>query len=167
MKQNIKIWLSEPQLLEAKERARNAGTAETGGLLLGYRVKSGEVVVQRITAAGPNAAATEMNFRPDYENDVAVIARHFRESNGLTTYLGDWHTHPKTRIPYLSRKDRRTLRRVAITPLSRNSEPISMILAGSDESWDVRAWVGRFRKLWLGFWAFEIEQGDINYYRGD
>lgn len=50
------------------------------------------------------------------------------------TYLGDWHTHPNG-SPALSRKDLRTLRRIARHPAARISQPVMAVLAGGPAAW--------------------------------
>lgn len=113
---------------------------ETGGILIGYTsgAGSGDVVVVAITGPGPAAHHTEISFEPDHEYQTREIARIYRASKGVNTYLGDWHTHPSSAAD-LSQRDKRTLRHIASHPPARMDRPVMAIL-GDGVPWILKAW---------------------------
>lgn len=67
----------------------------------------------------------------------------------MTTYLGDWHSHPDT-APSPSRKDKRTARKVARAGDARAPHPLTIIAGSIGDDWLVAAYrlVGRsFRPM--------------------
>lgn len=129
--------------------ASRACPNETGGVLMGYwRHSLKEHVPQSgcavVTAAvGPGAMATHAprSFSPDHDYQDREIAKIYRDSGRIWTYLGDWHTHPRGKGE-LSRRDERTIHRIATEPLARAPQPVMLILAGGDP-WVPYAWVAR------------------------
>jgi proteasome lid subunit RPN8/RPN11 len=57
---------------------------------------------------------------------------------------GDWHSHPAG-VLELSRRDKRTLRRIGSFEAARVPEPVMLITAGPP--WTIGAW--RLRGRWL------------------
>lgn len=86
---------------------------ETGGALLGFWVRPQEAWVAEVTCSGPRAIATATTFVPDGDYIDQVLRSRWTEGHGLISYLGDWHSHPNSRSPRLSYRDRRTIRLVA------------------------------------------------------
>lgn len=113
---------------------------ETGGILVGYADSSGgnDVVVAAICGPGPKAHHTKITFEPDHEYQAEAIAKLYRASKGVNTYLGDWHTHPQS-APDLSRRDKKTLKHIAAHREARISEPVMAIL-GKSSPWILKAW---------------------------
>mgnify|MGYP002029289813 CR=1 FL=1 len=113
---------------------------ETGGLLMGYfDDQSKDVVVTDIIGPGPKGSHKRMSFVPDYEFQEKEIARIYEETNRTSTYLGDWHTHPKGHAS-LSGQDLNTLCNIAFYPKARVPSPIMVLLAGNKAQWQVRFW---------------------------
>jgi integrative and conjugative element protein (TIGR02256 family) len=113
---------------------------ETGGVLIGYTGGPGgdEVVVAAITGPGPRARHAATAFEPDHEYQTGEIARIYRASGGVNTYLGDWHTHPAA-APDLSRRDKKTLTRIASHREARLDRPVMAIL-GESSQWTLKVW---------------------------
>ena len=76
---------------------------------------------------------------PDAVYQQKQIAKIYQESGRRVNYLGDWHTHPGT-APYLSWRDRRTLRHISRTGSARQSNPVMLVL-GYGQPWHVVACV--------------------------
>lgn len=129
MKQ-IKVWIPIPALSLAVWQSEEKCPLETGGMLLGYQAGPCEFVVQEMTCAGDAAEHSQNSFFPDYENDVKIISECYRRSKGITTYLGDWHSHPHQRFGALSRKDIGVLRTISSFKPARNRRPFSMLIYG-------------------------------------
>lgn len=131
------VWLSARLFASLEGEADRIAPLETGGLLMGFVDRD----MARITDAvgpGPNAIHRRNGFLPDatyHENEVARI---YRTSGRLHTYLGDWHTHPGGQ-PALSRVDRRTMRKIARSAEARAPSPL-MLVASGGPIWQLTAW---------------------------
>lgn len=129
-----RVWLTlsalEAMELEASLRAPD----ESGGMLLGYRQRDSQVAITAVTGPGPRAVHRRSSFVPDGKWQQAELARIYEESGRVTTYLGDWHSHPRgAAVP--SVRDLKTARRVARRRRARTRRPITLILAGDESTW--------------------------------
>jgi integrative and conjugative element protein (TIGR02256 family) len=127
-------------------QARHWYPLETGGVLVGYWVRSGsEVVITDSIGPGPAAEHGESEFKPDALYQQEQVARIYRSSGRLYTYLGDWHSHPRSSAQ-LSRVDKRTLYLIAVSRSARAPMPI-MAVATKRRQWHLTLWYARARKL--------------------
>lgn len=129
-----KIWIANVTLKEMEQMADIHFPLETGGMLLGYWGDNGEGVITRIIGPGPAAKHGRLRFVPDGEYQQALLSQVFKETDGKTTYLGDWHTHPNGRNQ-LSYLDRRTLAKIAYEPASGTANPLMAILGEGNPKW--------------------------------
>lgn len=129
-----KVWLPKRLLVEAEVWADAWSPLEVGGILAGY-TRGAEVVITHLVGPGMHANHTRVSFLPDHAYHVEEVARIYGESEGASTYLGDWHTHPEGSAR-LSPTDRKTLREIATDPAARCAEPLMMVLAGSKTRWE-------------------------------
>ena len=121
---------------------------------MGYwRADRTTVVISDIVGPGPQALHRQDRFEPDYAYQRAEVSRIYDVSGRLTTYLGDWHSHPAGPLS-LSLTDRITLARIALTKQARAPRALMAVIAGVGESsWNVRIWVaGGRRPLLLSCW---------------
>lgn len=123
------------------EEATSKQPLETGGVLVGYWANAGEVVVTSASGPGSEAEHFHHRFRPDHDHQTAWISERYRESRGVETYLGDWHTHPGTQTAAPSRADRATARRIAAFADARAPRPLTLIMAGGEFAWRPACWV--------------------------
>ena len=100
---------------------------ETGGCLMGYYAVGGGIVITKIIGPGPNAKHEPYNFEGDSDWQCNEVGRIYDESGRTTTYLGDWHTHPKS-SPRLSDLDIECLDKIANNPDARCPEPVMLVL---------------------------------------
>ena len=109
MAENI---LGHQQVLVAREAlnaAVQAGSAalpkETGGILLGFRIRDGLVVTRFLLVedAGSSTHSYLRRHRPA-QQQLDAVRRHAGPATG---YVGDWHSHPKDVGP--SRSDARSI----------------------------------------------------------
>ena len=121
------VWVADDALAAVREEAAGHPEEETGGMLLGYRAGDDAVVVA-VVGPGPTARRTASTFLPDAAWQQDRLAEVYAASGRTAGYLGDWHTHPGGR-PVLSRRDRRTLRRIAGHRPARQPRPLSAVLA--------------------------------------
>lgn len=121
------------------DEAEAALPNETGGVLLGYHVsRTDEIVVTDVVGPGPKAQHETRRFVPDSAYQETEIASRYERSGRLIVYLVDWHSHPGSG-PYLSGKDRRTLRTIARFEAARLVKPL-MVVVGKREGWSLAAW---------------------------
>ncbi len=125
-----------------QEASKHAPRAESGGLILGYWASPTDCVVTHLTTPGPKAIRASARFVPDPEHDEQLVERLWRATDGASTYLGDWHSHPVS-DGSLSGKDRRTLGRIAGDPEAFAPNPIMAVLARPAKRWLLEAWLGR------------------------
>lgn len=157
-------WLPRLALRAMQEEGDSKAPLETGGILMGYWVTPVDaVVITGVIGPGPKAVHARSRFVPDAEYQEAEVARVYRTSGRLHTYLGDWHTHPRM-AAYLSGTDRRTLCKIARTPgaRSRVPGPLMAVLAGG-APWELRAWYlapsqAMFRLHWPQLRPLEIAE---------
>lgn len=120
---------------------------ETGGVLLGYadRTDAARIQVTIQIGPGPKAVHRRHFFHPDSEWQAQEIADAYASSGRVSTYLGDWHSHPGgSRRP--SGLDRSTARRIARCEQARVPHPVMLILHGEPANWRLAAYRrGRWR----------------------
>jgi integrative and conjugative element protein (TIGR02256 family) len=128
-----KVWLAEHALMEMLTEAEERSPLETGGMLLGYaapRAEPEELMVETVLGPGPGSRHFKHRFEPDGAWQERELAKIYQASGRITTYLGDWHTHPGG-LPLPSRRDRKTARAIARKKSARMPRPLMLIL-GSD-----------------------------------
>jgi integrative and conjugative element protein (TIGR02256 family) len=119
--------------------AQCSAPLETGGLLMGYWDTAADTaVVTAIVGPGPKAKQSRTSLIPDHTYQEQEIARIYAESGRVTTYLGDWHSHPNG-APRPSRIDRRTLRRIVRSESARLKCSLMMIVSGGP-LWVLTGW---------------------------
>jgi integrative and conjugative element protein (TIGR02256 family) len=143
----LTVWLASGLLRDLADEAEWRLPDEAGGVLVGYR-NAGAIVVTGSVHAGPRAERWPSGLRPDREVQNAELDRIFVESDGATTFVGEWHSHPLARaIP--SKRDRKTLRNTLRDPASATDVSLMVILERSDddETWSAVGWAGQLGRL--------------------
>lgn len=131
---------------------------ETGGLLLGYgATDNDDVVVLDVIGPGPEAVHTETGFEPDQAWQEKQLASRYRATDGLHSYVGDWHTHPQGRaVP--SRRDLAVMRQVSRYTDARLSNPTMVIISFDVDQGSLRAWRWDPPRLWrVTLWSRATE----------
>jgi integrative and conjugative element protein (TIGR02256 family) len=98
-----------------------------------------EIVITDVIGPGPTAIHRKKSFIPDTSYQEAEVARIYSEADRISSYLGDWHTHPFG-SSYLSYRDKRTLQRIAKYGDARCPTPVMAIISGGDDDWRMRVW---------------------------
>ena len=108
-----------------------------------------KTIVDEVIGPGPNARQDRYRFEPDLVWQHARIAERYISTNGLSTYLGDWHSHPYASDGELSSIDRLALRTISKSSDAQCPEPIMLIFWGSPKKWSLSAWrmITRTRRL--------------------
>ena len=100
-------------------------------MLLGYVAPPSDpeqLMIEHALGPGPGATHERHRFVPDGAWQQEQLADAYEASGRITTYLGDWHSHPAgTAVP--SRRDHRTARSIARTASARNRRPLTVIVA--------------------------------------
>lgn len=66
---------------------------EQGGLLLGYRKKSG-LQITGFTLPQRSDLASPMIFKRNSEGHAQLALKAWEKSRGIVDWIGEWHTHP-------------------------------------------------------------------------
>jgi len=161
-----RLWIAYGVFENMCELATRLFPLETGGMLLGYRADNNEAVVTEIVGPGPKARHSRYRFKPDPDYQQQELESHFHRTEGKETYLGDWHTHPYG-TSMLSLIDRRTLRRIALTPSSGTPHPIMVIMAGEVTDWRLGAVRFISSKREILFHTYQVQELTPYFYYGN
>jgi integrative and conjugative element protein (TIGR02256 family) len=126
--QPLTTWISASSLAYMVQEGKRALPNETGGVLMGYWPSESTVVITQVIGPGSNARHARYAFDPDLDFHDREIERVYTESERISTYLGDWHTHPHGGNG-TSQRDRKTLLNIACAPEARAPKPLMAILS--------------------------------------
>jgi integrative and conjugative element protein (TIGR02256 family) len=130
----FEIWIDQRVLSRMTAEADTLFPLETGGILVGYRAGSAQVVAD-VIGAGPTAIHKPHSFHADHEWECDQLDLIYERSAGMYVYLGEWHTHPNGNSR-MSRTDRATLARIAQSTNANAPNPLMMIGAGRAGKWE-------------------------------
>ncbi len=117
-------------LAAMRKMAADLKPRETGGTLVGhYSEDRLEAFVTCALEAKAGARKQRARFYRPPDNVDGQLARIYQESEGLTHYLGEWHTHPDAG-PMPSPTDLSTLRGLAKSRSVATDTPFLVILGG-------------------------------------
>lgn len=154
--QAITTWIGTSCLAFMVEEGKRCVPNETGGVLMGYWPSATGVVITHVIGPGPRARHLRYSFHPDPEYHDREIERIYQESGRISTYLGDWHTHPEGGNG-TSQRDRRTLARIACTPEARAPKPLMAILSmRRNSSLAIWHWEGKHL-----LWNSRVSAGEL------
>lgn len=134
----MRCWLEAGALAFIRSESQRRAPKETGGVLLGYSAGD-DVVVRMATGPGRKSKHRLSSYLPDSEFDRAEIARIYEETQGIITYLGDWHSHPKGGTG-LSEDDIITLANISNFEPARVTAPVMLLCAKEFSTWAPVAW---------------------------
>lgn len=154
--QTITTWLPTSCLTYMAREGRCRVPNETGGVLMGYWSSEKSVVITHVIGPGPHARHSRYSFLPDAEYHDKEINRIYQESGRISTYLGDWHTHPHGGNG-TSQRDRKTLSNIACAGEARAPRPIMAILSiWHDNALAIWYWEGKHF-----LWNSRVSASDI------
>lgn len=136
--ERTRVWWARDAMAALHADAEMWAPLETGAALLGYREES-QAVVTGVVFGGPRARHRRSSFTPDAGWQIPEIKRCFYASGRRYRYLGEIHTHPAGGLE-LSRRDRRTARRIARHRQARLPQPLMALLAGVSGGWFAATW---------------------------
>lgn len=131
------VWINSNILKKLFEETYDFLPLETGGVLLGYKDVLNNIVITDLIDAGPNAVHGESYFIPDGGYQQDELSRIYLQSKRITTYLGDWHSHPG-QSAYMSWRDRKTLKKIAKTKDARAPNAVFLIIGTEPE--EIKCW---------------------------
>lgn len=115
---------------------------EAGGVLLGrHIVDTRDIVVDLLTTPLPGDRQSRNRFFRARREHQAVIDTIWRETDGVCTYLGEWHTHPES-IPIPSVLDQLNWRRKLM--VDEFSTVLFFVIAGTEQ---VKVWEGHRHRV--------------------
>jgi integrative and conjugative element protein (TIGR02256 family) len=138
-KSETAVWLPVPWRDELATQSNEHAPDETGGILVGYQAKGGDLVVTHVVEGGPKAERSASRFKPDGEWQASEVAKTYETSGRRETYLGDWHSHPRS-LPKPSASDQRTARRIAEYEEARAPHPLMIIVGSETDGWRLAAY---------------------------
>lgn len=144
--------------------------SETGGMLLGYRTEeTGEqgeqgeqIVITDLIGAGPAAVHRRDGFIPDGAWQQERLGEKYVASGRVTTYLGDWHSHPDS-SPLPSKKDRKTAKKISRHREARAQQPLMLIVGRDEDRWRLMGYRyvgGSFHPLVLKLFGLGSHNGN-------
>ena len=114
--------------IQMKER-----DTEAGGVLLGKQIKNREeYILSDISVPTIKDKRKRFSFVRDKRNAQFIINQVWRETKGITNYLGEWHSHPECN-PTPSNIDRNLIRQI-INDRSNVFSKVFLIIVGFDQS---------------------------------
>jgi len=131
-----RVWLAPAALDDMLDEANRRAPLETGGMLLGYVSPGGDpeqVMVEAVLGPGPAARHAKNRFDPDAGWQERELAGRYEKSGRITTYLGDWHTHPDG-VALPSRRDEKTAQAISREKSARLPLPFILILASDGDA---------------------------------
>jgi len=134
------VAISSDLIAACATEVRRTFPLESGGVLMGRLVGQQAWVVDHIVGPGPKATHAHCRFLPDLPWQHDRIAERFLATDGISTYLGDWHSHPGARHGRLSYTDCKALRCIINAPEASCSSPLMMILWSGDPEWQLSIW---------------------------
>lgn len=108
----------------------SAEDTEAGGILIGFR-RDPHIEIVSLTTPLPKDQRSRRGFKRRDSGHQALARQHWRESNGLLDYVGEWHSHPEAR-PSPSWLDRNEWKKIL---KSRNVPMIFAIIGTGPDIW--------------------------------
>jgi len=95
---------------------------------MGYILREKEeVIITEFVGPGPAAKHKHNSFVPDYIWQNEECGKIYDQTNGLITYIGDWHTHPDN-LTDLSQLDINALCKISEHKEANCVNPIMLIM---------------------------------------
>jgi integrative and conjugative element protein (TIGR02256 family) len=141
---NNHIYISNETLAKIKFELLKHYPKEFGGVFVGFK-KVGLTVIEDIL------------IPDDFENGKTVFVRHpgtlndrlesiFKETNGKTTYIGEWHSHPNAAATPSS-TDEKAMKEIAENIKIGNLNPVLMIVKLTEDVFEPNFFLYNNKKL--------------------
>lgn len=132
------IRVSSGLLIKLVEyRQLDADTPESGGVLIGKHLNSGgKILIDDFTPPQNKDKQGRCLYHRSIEHNK-IVKKIWKDSNGHSTYLGLWHTHPEP-IPNYSSTDKKDWLN-SLTKSKYEGERLYFFIVGQTH---IRCWVG-------------------------
>ncbi|MBF0121091.1 MAG: ThiF family adenylyltransferase [Desulfobacterales bacterium] len=90
----VKIVIDKTVISFMENHVHKNVDIETGGVLIGHRLESGDIRVRFASEPGPNAKCLSDYFEKDIEFTQKYIDHKYHELGNNGIYIGEWHYHP-------------------------------------------------------------------------
>lgn len=121
-----RLFASESVIATIRRESERFQFRETGGVLFGYQTEDADFVVTNATGPGPDARHRRSSFEPDTAYCQAQLNAIHKATNGIISYIGEWHTHPLGDTKP-SRQDLRSMLELANDPSTQQPSPLLWI----------------------------------------
>ncbi len=134
------LSISEAVLLEGVKECANAGSVETGGIIVGYYTPEHDCAIVTALGGPPEDSVRGARFFERGTKGIQRwISRLWREKRHF--YLGEWHYHPGG-APVPSPDDKEQMQKFSKDRKLKCPEPILLIIGGDPQkNWSVNAYV--------------------------
>mgnify|MGYP000868271758 FL=1 len=138
-----------------ENRQKEEGQNETGGMIIGYRLKSNNaLVINDITLPTKNDSQSTFNFIRSEDHNV-VLEEKWKESQMTIMYMGEWHTH-LTQNPNYSITDILSWKKLMKRAIT-ETDILLFFIIGSEK---YKIWVGdrrnkRIQMIYEGGWSID------------
>ena len=133
----LQAWLSEDAGDLMLRAARAAYPNETGGILVGVKVRRRPWITHAVEIPSNNAGAGHYTLQGYARQSAVDVIRAIDHRLG---YIGEWHSHPADVPP--SRQDVRAIAFLSRDPAAECPHPVLAVVRRSGGAWliDVREW---------------------------
>lgn len=104
-----RLILSEDALSAFRANIQAEGRKEAGGILLGRFYPTDYVMIEKVTIPGRLDKSGLFFFDRSRKRAQKIVIKQWKDSSGISIYLGEWHTHPVP-DPVPSSRDRQMIR---------------------------------------------------------
>ena len=119
----------------------NQNTLEAGGLLIGrYLVGCDDIVIDQVTVPMDGDLRERCFFKKNRINHQRILESLWKQSEGTSNYIGEWHTHPEE-IPNPSSHDFNQWRKILKETKTEQSSMFFIIIGTTN----IRIWQGMCR----------------------
>jgi integrative and conjugative element protein (TIGR02256 family) len=119
------VYINKEALEFICNEVKHSRNIETGGILLGVVLKTGDILITHAIGPGPCAIKKYGEFRKDYDYSVKMLYSFYGKYS--VDFLGDWHKHPNDSTGY-SFKDYISMIKICKS----NTQPCFFIIVGSN-----------------------------------
>lgn len=103
------VLIDDNTMAEILSQQKGNHKKECGGIILGSTTNDNRIIVRGIPKATNDKKSSKCSCIIDKLAAQKIINGVFRDTDGMVTYIGEWHTHPVD-IPTYSTQDKETIK---------------------------------------------------------
>lgn len=143
-KDGLKIMLPEKVFDDVKKFIVRHYPNECGGVFVGKITEDTAIIEKMMVPRKFRSTPVFFSRIADFINQWLVKV--FKQSNGETIYLGEWHSHPNG-VPYPSSTDYSSMKRIAQNTDVRIETPLLLIVGYNTQQFNERFYIYHNQKL--------------------